>query len=250
MRFESRTGQYGSGTWGTNRFQVGSATSTTAVIPFITSQSQTHLDVITLAMALDGFVCLKTAGRGYKSDTLTYGNLGADLTASVVVREADNVDLAATTIGPVADMFATSTRYSAVPGDTSGGTIEWPGPLAAAGDMVLVDTVTDIGAPGVSLQLGNAIQVAARKANPIAAYTVALIRTPDVAEQFTLYDRVLIDLPTLRVNRLSQQVIGWDFTEGQAVQTVYLNQFPMASTPQVGLERIRRVTEWLAQHQS
>jgi len=250
IRFESRTGQYGTpGTWGTNRFQVGTTTGTTAVIPQITSQNQTHLDIIQLAMSLDGFVALKTTGRGYKGDTLTYGNLGTDRTAQIVLREGENIVAQGTMVGPVADMYSTVTRYSAVPGDSSGGVIEWPGgPIASVGDLVLTDTVTDVAAPGASLQLANAIQIGARKASPLTAYQIGVVRTPDVAEQFGLYDRLLVDHPSLRINRQSLQVIGWDFTEGRATMPVYFNQFPMRALPQQGLQRIQRVTEWLAQH--
>jgi hypothetical protein len=259
VRMESRTGQYGSGTWGTNRFQVGSAASTTALVPFISAQNQTHIDVIQEAMALDGFQCLKTpvrAGLGSslatKTDILTYGVLGVDRSGpgagkAIVLREGDNVTEQGTIVGPAADTYATSTRYMAVPGDTSGGTVEWPGgPLASPGDIVVSGTVTDVAAPGVSLQLGYAMQVAARQATPTSAYQVVTEWSPDL-EALGLYDRVLVDLPTLRVNRQSLQVLGIDLVEGRSEAIVILNQFPLSRLPQRSLANLTRTVRWLAQ---
>ena len=247
LRFESRTGQYGSGTWGTNRFQAGTVTNTTAVIPFITSQNQTHLDIIQLAMALDGFVCKKAPGRGYKGDVLTYGLLGADLSAQVKFVEGENVIEQGTGVFALADLFSNVTRYSTVPGGNSGGTIEWS-PIANVGDMALIDIVTDVGAPDSSLQMASAIQVAARKSNPLQAYQVGIVRTSDVAEQFGVYDYVQVDLPTLRIYKQKLQVIGWDFKERQGDMPVFLNQFPMQHSKQQPLQRVSRAMEWLTQH--
>lgn len=255
LRFESRTGQYGTpGTWGTNRFQVGAPlTVGTAVIPMIPSQAQTHLDLVQLAMALDGYVCLKTAGRGVKADTLTYGLLGTDLTASVKFTEGLNVVAQGTKVTSLADQYSTVTRYSAVPGQNTGGTIDWPiGSLASAGDIVLTDTVTDVGAPDVSLQLANAMAVMARKGNPLTAVQVAIARTADLEPgvTFRLYDYPEVHLPSLRIFHQKQQVIGWDVKEGDANAIVYLNQFPLQAMPQQGFARITRAIEWIAQHQT
>jgi hypothetical protein len=248
IRFESRTGQYGvNATWGTNRFQVGTTTATSAVIPQIRSQGQTHLDIMQLAMALDGFALLKTPGRGYKSDTLTYGVLGSNLSTSIRFTEGENVVAQGTGVHPVADLYSTTTRYSAVPGGNSGGTVEWS-PIGTAGSMVLIDSVTDVGAPDAALQIATALRTSARKSNPMQAYAVNVLRTPDIAEKFGLYDLVQVDIPTLRVNRTTLQVIGWDFTEGQAEMVVYLNQFPRESLPEQGIQRIVRPIEWLAEH--
>lgn len=254
LRFESRTGQYGTpGTWGTNRLQVGSLSSGTAVIPMIVGQGQTHLDLIQLAMALDGAVALKTPGRGYKGDTLTYGVLGADLSSGVRLEEGVNVVAQGTTVAALADQYSTVTRYSAVPGQNTGGTIEWPvGSLANPGDLVLTQTVTDVGAPDIALQLANAMAIQARVGNPLTALQVAFNRSPDFELGVTakLYDRLGLNIPTLRLNHQVQQLIGWDFQEGNAVQTAYLNQFPLASHPQQVWGRMLRATQWLAQHQT
>jgi len=254
LRFEARTGQYGTpGTFGTNRFQVTSVTTGTAVVPIITGQSQTHLDLLELAMSLDGFEVLVTPGRGPRADSLTYGNLGTDLSAVVRLVEGENVVAQGTALRALADQFATVTRYSAVPGDASGGTIEWPsGTLANVGDLVLTDTVADVGAPGSALQFANAMAVAARKSNPLTALQIAFYRSADVEPgvTFKLYDSIQAHLPSLRLNHAKQQVIGWDVKEGDAVATVYLNQFSEQALPRQALGRVTRVIEWLAQHQS
>jgi hypothetical protein len=260
LRFESRTGQAGvgttSGTWGTDRFKAGSVTVGSATVEQMTAQGQTHLDMLLLASSLDGYQWRKTPVAGYKSDQLDYGpSVGSDLSASVIFAEGVNIEAEGTEVAPVADLFATSSRVNAIPGTTSGGSMTWPvaangenvgGNPSNGGDIVLMDTVSDLGTPGFALLMGYAQVVAARKADPMQAMQVTVTRTPETADKWRELDFVTVHIPTLGVYYERAQVMGYTFAEGQATQTVYLNQFPDRALVKHLLQRLQRPIDYLS----
>src|SRR5262245_52506518 len=124
---------------------------------------------------MSGFNIRKNAGRGYKSDTLDYSaGPGSDLCTKVVWEDGSNMEdaLAAGT----AEVAASDVRMNAVPGSDSGGNVTWSR-LGSIGDMVLTDTVADVGVPGfIGLAL-YAQAAQARKVNPMTATQIDVART-------------------------------------------------------------------------
>jgi hypothetical protein len=258
FRFESRPGGSGTGstpTWGVNRFGEGAVSTGTAQLERLDGTGQTNLDMLLLASSLDGFWIRKNAGAGNKGDTFDYGSApGTDLSASIVLEEGVNILPDQTEVAPVADLYATRTRINAIPGVTSGGTVTWATPAkgegvggnpANAGDIVLIDTVSDLGTPGFSLLLNYAAIVAARKASPWTAIQVHALRTADIADKFRELDFIQVYIPTLGIYRQTARVVGYQFTEGQATMLVYLAQFPDKGFVQLALQRLARTGEFL-----
>lgn len=225
----------------TGRFlSTTGAAGTRTTLNNITGSGQTHLDMIQMAMSMDGFYARKTPGAGFKADTIDYrATPGSDLSSSIRFVEGDNLeDLE---VAPVAEGFSTDVKMNAQPGSDSGGSIVW-GRIGAVGDMVLLDTVTDVGVPGYSLLVGYAQQIQGRKVNPWTAKIATVIRDAATADKWRELDSVLVDSPTLNVQKQKMLIVGYTFTEGARTQKVYLDQFNqgLAQIPQ---QRLARVVE-------
>jgi hypothetical protein len=247
IQFHGRTGNlYGAG-WGTNRFAAGAQSSNRSVYNAITGNGQTHLDMLLLASSLDGFWLRKNPGVGPKADSLDYAaSPGKDLSTSVIFEEGVNIDASGTLVGPVAEIFSTDVKMNAIAGSDSGGQITW-GTIGNAGDIVLTNTVVDLGTPGFSLLASYAETVQARASNPLQAVQVAVIRTADTADLWRELDFVTVHIPSLNVLHQRAQVVGWTWDESSTTQTVYLNEFPLSRLPQAGIQRVLRPLEWLTQ---
>jgi hypothetical protein len=232
LTFQSRPGN-----WGTQRFTAGSSYSAGpgTVQNSITGSSQTHLDMLLLASSTDGQWLRKTPGYGYKADALDYAVApGVDRSSQIVFEEGRNVG--DSVIGPVSDLFATDAKVNALPGGNSGGSITWSR-LAAAGDMILTDSVADIGVPGFDLLVAYAQLIQDRKTNPMQAIQLEVLRTAATADVWRELDYVTVHLPSLGVYRERQLIIGYTYVEGQPTQTVWLGQFPDSHV----LQQLRRM---------
>lgn len=244
LRFLSRPGN-----WGTNRFGVGNAASSTVNVQnTVVVNGQTHLDMLMLASETDGYWIRKNPGYGYKSDTLDYAvSPGSDLSSSIIFEEGDNVLKAE--IAPVSELYATDVRVNGIPdsaiaGGDSGGSFTWS-QVQPVGNMALIDTVSDLGIPGYGLLRAYAFKTGARKANPIQATQLTVLRTPETMDKWRELDYVTTHCPTVGVYRRKQQVIGYTFTEGDPTQTVYLDQFPDHALVRAGIQRVLRPIEGL-----
>lgn len=247
LQFHARTGNIFAGGWGTNRFAAGTQNTNRSVYNAIVGNGQTHLDMMLLASSLDGFWLRKNAGAGPKADSLDYAaSPGTDLSTSIVFEEGVNIDASGTLVGPVAEIFSTDVKMNAIPGQDSGGQITW-GTIGKVGDIVVTNTVVDLGTPGFSLLASYAEEVQKRAANPLQAVQVAVIRTADTADAWRELDFVTVHIPSLNVLHQKAQVVGWTWDESSTTQTVYLNEFPLARLPQAGIQRVLRPLEWLTQ---
>lgn len=247
LRFESRTSQ-SVGKFGTDRFQTGNIQTGKTLSPGIINGNQaTHLDMISQMSAFDGYLLRKNPQAGAKADTLDYAaSPGTDLTSSIIFEEGENIEDQNTMLAPLSEIFSHSVRINAIPGGGgSGGQITWA-PLAAAGNMVLTDTVQDLGLAGYMLLIPYARVVGGRKANPIQAVQVGIVRTPETADKFRECDLITVHIPTLGIIRQSAMVMGYTFTEGDLSQTLYLNQFPERALIQHYIDRLGRAVEYVS----
>jgi hypothetical protein len=255
LTFESRTSQQFAalGGWGTDRFQPGNIQLAPlgTTLPVITGQGQSHLDVITQAAGSIGYLVRKNPGAGAKADTLDVApSPGTDL--SIVFEERDNVVAQNSAFQNVAEVYSTDITLKSPPnasGD-SGGSVDWKR-IGVPGDMVLTDTVSDVGTLGYTLLASYARAIQARKAAPLAATQLAVARTADLVKANGGWgprelDTVLLNLPTYGVNKVRAQIVGYAVAEGQAVQVFYLTQFPDAKLPHAGLQRLIRSVDYLA----
>lgn len=238
LRFSSRTGN-----WGTRRFQAGTTATGVTLPQTITSSGQTHLDLAQLASTADALTIRKTAGYGVDADVLDYvASPGADLSSRVLFEEGGNVVDAE--LSPIADMFSTASRVNAVPGGDSGGAITFS-PRGSSGDVEFIDTVSDMGAMGATLLSAYAIAVGKRKAAPAQAVQLMVRRTADTADVWRELDTVMVDVPSLQLNRAKLTILGYTWDEASDVQTVWLTQFPERALPQGPLHRILRPLEFI-----
>jgi len=240
LRFTSRAVP---ANWGTARFGAGSISTGMTIPQNIISTGQTHMDVMGLLSTLDGFWIRKTAGYNSRGDTLDYGlSPGNDLSSMVVFEEGVNIDMNGTIVAPVSDLYASESRVLAVPGFDSGGSYTWSR-IQDAGDMVLTDTISDIGVPGFLLLAAYAQVIAARKANPLQAIQLSVVRDEN-SSRWRELDFVTVHIPSLGIFYQKAQIVGYTYTEKAVQDTVWLNQFPDALV-RVQLERIKRSIEWM-----
>jgi hypothetical protein len=248
LRFQSRT----AGWWGTSRFAVGSSYNGNFVPAPFGGQGQTHLDIIQAAAAFDGASVRKDPGAGTKGDKLNYGlSLGTDYSSSIVLAEGGNVMASGSTLSNVAEVYATEAHVNGVPFGDSGGSMTWPSSVGASGDMVLTDTVSDVGMVGFSFLTRYGRAIAARKGAPIVATQLQVVRTADMLRANNGWgprelDSVQIHLPTYGIRHQAAQIVGYTVTEGSAVATYYLTQFPEAVLPQAALQRLWRSVDYLS----
>lgn len=216
--------------WGTARFADGiqSASPASGAIPQeLTTSGQSHLDLMLMAAATDGYVLRKTPGRGYRADQLDYALApGLDLTDSVVLREGVNVVRA--TASRVAESYGDGVTMLAIPGNDSGGRIRMM-PLGAAGDLVIDDRVSDVGQPGYRFLKRWARLVQQRKADPLQAVELEVQRTAKLADTFREGDTVLVDLPSLDLVGREMIVVGYSWSEVTGRMVVTLNDFPRSA---------------------
>jgi hypothetical protein len=226
LGFQARTSQFeGNSSWGTNRFQPGTQeTGTLNGASPIPLANQSHLDMINLAAAFDNKLIRKNAGYGFKADTLDYATSpGTDLSSTVTFEEGTNVTAAE--IAPASQLFARDLRINAVPGGDSGGSIWWER-IGAAGDIVIRDTVADLGVPGFQLLIMYARAAQAKAASPNLATQLTVTRHADLADKWRELDFVNVNLRSLAIYNQRSQIVGYTYVEGSAEQTVWLSDFP------------------------
>lgn len=244
LSFHSRTNQNGTGgtTWGTDRFQQGSFGLAGSYMNAITGQGQSYLDMINLAAAFDGYNIRKNPGAGYKSDTIDYGaNLGTDRSTQIVFEEGVNVMAQGTTFQNVAEVFSTDAQVNSMSGDaSSGGNVTW-GRLGVAGDMVLTDLSTTVGMSGYTMLVSFGKLIAARKANPLTAIQIVVIRSADLLAANNgwgprEWDFVTVHMPSYNVERQKVQIVGYGFREVDGFVTYYVTQFAERSMVRAPLD--------------
>jgi hypothetical protein len=250
LRFQSRT----AGWWGTSRFTVGSSYNGNFVAAAFGGQGQTHLDIIQAAAAFDGASIRKDPGAGATADKLNYGlSLGTDRSAEVVFAEGVNVVANDTALSNAAEVYSTEARINAIPFGDSGGSSTWPASVGAAGDMVLTDTVSDVGTVGFSFLTRYGRAIAARKGAPIVATQVQVVRTGGTDGILKAnngwgpreLDFIQLHLPTFGIRHQTAQIVGMTVTEGSAEATYYVTQFPEAVLPQAGFQRLVRSIDYI-----
>ena len=259
LQFRARTTGFGglAFAWGTPRFAQGSWISDGGLITQqIKTTEQTHLDMLVLAASMKGSLIRKTPGAGYKADQVDYGpQPGIDRSGQLVFREGPGGNIVAqgTTTANVAETYATDTKMNAIPtaadGGNSGGTVIWR-KIGAAGDMVLTDTVSDVGAFAWEVLSGYARSIQQRKAFPLAATQVAVARTPDLVGINNGLgprecDFVRAVLPTYGFDFIVL-ITGFILDETSIAMIYFLNDFPeRALGGMAGLQRLQRTADFL-----
>jgi hypothetical protein len=260
LHFNSRTNQTAGWTgssWGTDRFQssITGAAHPTNPGSVVVGQGQTHLDMIMSSAAFDGAQVRKTPGAGAKADTITYSaaGLGTDLSSSLTFEEGVNVEPSGTRLVNVAEIYSSDARVNAVPtagsGSDSGGSITWRR-VGAPGDMVLVDTVSDVGMVGFSLLRRYAALIQARKMAPLVAVEVTVARDEKLLRWNNGWgpvelDYVTVHLPTLGIVRQKVQIVGYKIDETSGFASYTLTQFPESSSGRAEFQRFVRALDFL-----
>jgi|SRR5215471_1354709 len=252
IQFHARTQPLGAA-WSPPRFAAGVQVNDGASInQQAPGNNATHLDMLVLAATLGGSQLRKNPGVGAKADSLDYSaSPGVDRSAQIVFEEKDNVVANGTTLQNTAELYANETRVNAVPATDSGGTVTW-GRIGASGDMVLTDSISDIGAMSYALLIAYAKQVAGRKLDPLTATQVRVVRTVDLLKANAGWgprecDFVTVNLPTYGVNRQRAQIVGYTITEGDDTVLYFVTQFPESRLAQAALQRIVRSLDYLSQ---
>lgn len=245
LKFHSRPAWADGSGRSTRYISSGPTSPVPALAQDLVDSAISQLDLFMLAQTFTNRQIRKDPGFGFKSDSLTWGagtGPGADLSSSVVFEEGVNVVDAA--VLPVGETYSTDAKVQAVPGSDSGGSIVWSR-LAAVGDMVLTDTVADVGAPTYALIQRYARLIQQRKSNPMVAVQLEVTRTADTADKWRELDFVTVHLPTLGIFRQKTQIIGYNYVEGQATQTVWLTALPDTYLL-LGLQRLRAPIDGIA----
>lgn len=254
ITFHSRTSAVDGIVWGSFRFPLGNHTDLGTVPLNISSTGQTHLDALQLVAALDNIAVRKNPGAGMKADSLDYGgggslrSPGTNFSDRVVFRENGNIVANGTVIQNVAEAYSSDVKLNAIPGSDSGGSVTWER-IAAVNDMVLTDQVADIGIPSYVLLVAYARAIQARKASPLTAKQVAVLRTPDlVAINDGLgpreLDVVRVVMPTYNLDQIAE-VAGFVLDETSEVQVFFLDDFPADALAEAGDQRFQRALDYL-----
>ena len=232
------------GLWGTPRFKSGtqSASPPNGAIPQeLKTSRQSHMDMDLQAATTDGYQLRITPGRGHKGDALDYHpQPGLDLSSTVILREGVNVEKAS--VKSVAESYGADVSMQAIPLDDSGGAVTWE-KIGAAGDMVLEDQVADVGQTGFRFLVDWAQKVQARKANPLQAITLAVVRTPDLVGAFREGDLVGVDVPTVDV-RSTALVVEYGWSEVSGTVPVTLSDFP--DDNRTSWRRVSSPVDWIS----
>jgi hypothetical protein len=251
IEFKART-RGPAASWSPDRFAFGTTAAGGGKLPITLSVSgQTHLDMILLAASLDGFQIRKNPGAGHKADSLDYvASPGVDRSNQILLEENINIIAQGSSLSNVAEVYATDAKVNSIPGGDSGGSVTW-GKIGSIGDMVLIDTVTDVGIIGYSLLTSYATAIQSRKGAPIVATQLTVIRTADLLNVNAGWgprelDFVTIHLPTFNIIRQKAQIVGYKVTEGSSEITYYLVQFPEAKLAQATLQRLLRTSDYLS----
>lgn len=252
IRFQSRP----AGWWGTSRFAIGSSYNGNFVSSSFGGQGQTHLDVMMAAASFDAAGLRKDPGAGATADKINYGlTLGTDYSpaggaAPAIVFEEDvNVLAQGSTFANAAEMYSGETQLNTVPFGDSGGAVTWS-PAGSANDMVLTDTVSDVGMLGYVFVTRYGRALAARKAAPLVATALAVVRMPDLLRVNSGWgprelDYVGVQMPTFGIRHVKAQIVGYTVTEGATTATYYITQFPEGVLPQAPLQRLWRSVDYL-----
>lgn len=259
LTFDSRTSgdAAGGGKWGTDRFPIGSFSTSGPTVPTapIVSTGQSNLDVIAMMATAGGFYVRITPGFGHKGDSMDFGggvtfdNPGLDLSKRIRIREGDNVIMDGTQVASISDLFGSGVRLAGLPGSDSGGIATFDA-VGTPGKTVLQGAVTDMGIPGFSLLSRYARALQARHINPVQAVAVHVTRTSEwVSINYGLGPRecdiVLVDLPTLEIFEQPMVIIGIDLSSGAGSQMVYFSAIPY-NVPGEPASRLRNPVDWLS----
>jgi hypothetical protein len=240
--FDSRTSTIAS-QFGQNRFKFGTF-NTFGAVPSapIESQGQSHLDVLAMLANATGFYARVRPGA------VTNVNPGTDYTTRVLLEEGRNIDNDGTEVAAIPEIFGTGVKLAGIPSGDSGGLIQFDA-IAKPGDAMLLGSYSEMGIPGFTLLGRFARQLQGRRANPLIATAVNVIRD---AEWVRINDGlgprelsvIKVNHPTLGIYNESLIMIGYDFVEGFGKQMVYFSSLPYGVPNDIAI-RLRGPIDWL-----
>lgn len=130
-----------------------------------------------------------------------------------------------------ADNLASHTVITSQPTADSGGLISWHDIASISKYGMIEDeafsfTHSDFNSARHATQniVSNKVNVNVA-ANPAGSKTVTVLRDPQTADVWRELDKVMIDDPEMGMNKQVCRVLGYTFDEGQATQTLTLDQF-------------------------
>lgn len=232
---------------GTAAFIAGTIGTAAHSLPGGTDPGPTFLEVITRAATREGWYWRYTP-QAYVVGTRTLGSIdmatdpGTDrgTNQSVVFsRAAGNlVDLQ---LSANADQFVTGTTVAGPPGTDGGGLAYWHDIGSMTKYGAIDDQVLAVAAPNFVEQQKAAISVNNNRINLSASgsKTAIVLRDPRTADVARELDKVMLHDPEIGINYLVARVIGYTFDEGQATQTLTLDQFS-ADDPTVPIKRLQQ----------
>lgn len=185
------------------------------------------LDLWNIAATAEGFQWRKNPKAGLYADTVDFGVLGTDLTASVKFVEGDN--LIDAQVSPNVEPLATEVELLAAPGVDNQGTITWHNITAMKKYGVIADSYQSQDVADFLGQRSLVQAVAAKRAAPGAAKTLKVLRDSSTADKWRELDSVEVTAPRLGLNHQSVLVLAYTLEEGSAEQEITCDQFPLGT---------------------
>ena len=126
-----------------------------------------------------------------------------------------------------ADQLMAGTVSASLSGSDGGGVAFWRDVSTMTKYGVIDDQVLGLTRPYFYEQRRHALQTVTRKVaiNASGSKTAVVLREPKTADVWRELDKVMLHVPEIGVNYLVARVIGYTFDEGQATQTLTLDQF-------------------------
>ena len=190
----------------------------------------TFLDMLTLCSGVEGWywridssVVSSTSGFCGQINMNALTSIGTDHSADVIFEE--EVNLVSLTQQGNADTFGSDLQFNGYADSTSGG-------ISYARNLTAMNTYGWLSGVGMSMTvqdysglLRQGAKVATNKGTPGGSYVAKVVRDPGTADKFRELDYVTIHCPTLGVDHQKMLVMSYDFTEGEATQTLTLGQY-------------------------
>lgn len=209
------------------------AGSTLHGLPSNIDPGPTFLEAWTRQATKQGIYWLYTP-QAYATGTRTLGSVtfatdpGTDRgTNQSVVFRRDAGNLVELQLSANADQFVAGTVAAGTPGTDGGGIVPWRDISTLTKYGVLEDQILAVPSVSFGELRRAAINIQSNRLNLSAAgsKTAVVLRDAQTADVWRELDKVMIHDPELGINYLVARVIGYTFDEGQATQTLTLDQF-------------------------
>jgi len=230
----------------TAMFQNGAVTVGSLAIAQTLSEAQ-HLDIIHQAAITEGFQFRKNPKTGLNNDTMDFGAIGADLTASVRFTEGDNLVTPGVSLEPNAEAPATDIRLQIAPGPDAAEIVYRN--LSASGISKYgwrTETVQAQNMADTKSAINLSKTVSDLKAKPGTAKRFTVYRDAATADKWREGDTVLVHQPTSAIFNAPVLVQGYTFYGGKPTMDIIGDQYSLEYNADYQIRRIQQTIERLS----